>query len=147
VRAESDCTACRGPCVADHRRSRRSGFSTFLAWPRPFPCSGAITMSSSNTGKNSNGTNGSIILKSFSELASVLDLDSLPPGPPDAVDETAVTVDNTPADTESSVVAEEPASTAAAHLDLASVIAQLASISAGLETMARQDARARQQAT
>src|SRR5262252_10194505 len=36
------------------------------------------TMSSSN---HNNGANGTITLKSFAELASVLDLDSLPPGP------------------------------------------------------------------
>src|SRR5437870_1020909 len=104
-------------------------------------------MSSSNNGKNSNSSNGSITLKSFSELASVIDLDSLPPGPSDADDQTHDTVDTAPADTEPSVAADEPAATAAAHLDLASVIAQLASVSSGLETMARQDARAREQAT
>ncbi len=57
-------------------------------------------MSLSNNGKNSNGTNGSITLKSFSELAGVLDLESLPPGPPDADDETASTIDPATTETE-----------------------------------------------
>ena len=39
-------------------------------------------MSSSN--HSSNGASGLITLKSFTELASVLDLDSLPPGPADS---------------------------------------------------------------
>jgi hypothetical protein len=106
-------------------------------------------MSSSNNG---NGTNGSITLKSFAELANVLDLESLPPGPSDVDDntdttgQTDVALDNTSADTQSGVdVAEQPP--AATHADLASLIAQLATVSSGLETMARQDARAREQAT
>ena len=49
-------------------------------------------MSSSNNGKNSNGTDGSITLRSFAELANVLDLESLPPGPPDTDDEIRLTV-------------------------------------------------------
>jgi hypothetical protein len=103
-------------------------------------------MSFSNNSKNSNGTNGSITLKSFSELASVLDLESLPPGPPVTDDERAPTADNAPTVPESSVV-DEALSTTTPHLDLASLIAELASVSSGLETMARQDARAREQAT
>ncbi len=112
-------------------------------------------MSSTNNGNNSNnsnGANGSITLKSFAELANVLDLESLPPGPPDVDDNTDVTgqtestLDNTAAATQSRLdVAEQPP--AAAHADLASLIAQLATVSSGLETMARQDARAREQAT
>ncbi len=109
-------------------------------------------MSSSNNGKNSNGTNGSITLKSFAELANVLDLESLPPGPSDVDDntdttgQTDVALDNTSADTQSRLdVAEQPP--AARHSDLASLIAQLATVSSGLETMAREDARAREQAT
>ncbi len=109
-------------------------------------------MSSSNTGKNSNGTSGSITLKSFAELANVLDLESLPPGPPDVDDnadgtgKTDSALGSTSANTRSDGSAEEQPSTAA-PLDLASLIAQLASVSSGLETMARQDARAREQAT
>jgi hypothetical protein len=103
-------------------------------------------MSSSN---NSNGATGTITLKSFAELASVLDLESLAPGPPDAIDDTEVTTHNAlvaDAATESAVV--EPRTTASAQpLDLASVIAQLASVSSDLESMARSDARAREQAT
>src|SRR6266511_4104688 len=104
-----------------------------------------------SSSKNSNGTNGSITLKSFSELANVLDLESLPPGPPDPDDNTAGTdktdrtLDTTPAAPESSVAKEQPS--AATRLDLASVIAQLAHVSSDLETMARSDARAREQAT
>ena len=98
---------------------------------------------------SSNNGNGTITLKSFSELTSVLDLESLPPGPPDADDEADARpdsiVDNTPADSQSDIV-EEPAS-AATQLDLASVIAQLARVSSDLESMARSDARAREQAT
>jgi hypothetical protein len=102
-------------------------------------------MSSFNDSKNSNGTNGSITLKSFAELASVLDLESLPPGPPDD-GETTSALDSAATQTESPVVAE-PAPIASTHVDLASLIAQLATVSSGLETMARQDARAREQAT
>lgn len=104
------------------------------------------TMSSSN---NSNGTNGTITLKGFSELANVLDLESLPPGPPDDGDETQATTDNrlvTDAVSERGVVNQAP-SASSQPLDLASVIAQLASVSSDLETMARSDARAREQAT
>ena len=103
-------------------------------------------MSSSNDGKNSNGTNGSITLKSFAELASVLDLESLPPGPPDADDETPSAIDSATTQPEPPVV-EQPSPIASTQVDLASLIAQLASVSSGLETMARQDARAREQAT
>jgi hypothetical protein len=102
-------------------------------------------MSSFNNGKNSNGTNGSITLKSFAELASVLDLESLPPGPPDSDDTTASVVEH-PAETVSHIV-EEPPAVPSTPLDLATVIAQLASVSSGLELMARQDARDREQAT
>src|SRR5712691_8150914 len=99
-------------------------------------------MSSFNDGKNNNGTNGSITLKSFAELANVLDLESLPPGPPDTEDETPGAIDSTTTATESPVIGE-PSPIASTQVDLASLIAQLASVSSGLETMARQDARAR----
>jgi len=101
-------------------------------------------MSSYNNGKNSNGTNGSI--KSFAELANVLDLGSLPPGPPDTDDETTSAIDPATTQTETSVI-EEPSPIASTQGRLASLIAQLASVSAGLETMACEDARAREQAT
>jgi hypothetical protein len=98
---------------------------------------------------SSNNGNGTITLKSFSELASVLDLESLPPGPPDADDEADARTDsivhNTAADSQLDIV-EEPASSVT-QLDLASVIAQLAHVSSDLESMARSDARAREQAT
>jgi chromosome segregation ATPase len=103
-------------------------------------------MSSFNNVKNSNGTNGSITLKSFSELASVLDLESLPPGPPDAANEPLSALEPAATQTEPAFV-EAPAPIASTQVNLASLIAQLASVSSGLETMARQDARAREQAT
>ncbi len=103
-------------------------------------------MSSSNDAKNSNGTNGSITLKSFAELANVLDLESLPPGPPDTDDETPSAIDSATTQTEPPVI-DEPTPMSSTQVDLASLIAQLASVSSGLETMARQDARAREQAT
>src|SRR6266542_2098700 len=103
-------------------------------------------MSSSNDAKNSNGTNGSITLKSFAELANVLDLESLPPGPPDTDDETPSAVDSATTQREAPVI-DEPTPIPSTQLDLASLIAQLANVSSGLETMARQDARAREQAT
>src|SRR5437764_13720952 len=110
------------------------------------PFFGSTTMSSSTNG---NGTHGSITLKSFSELANVLDLESLPPGPPDTDDKTDARtdsiVDNTAADSPSDIV-EDPASSAT-QLDLAGVIAQLAHVSSDLESMPRSVARAREQAT
>src|SRR5207302_9303995 len=68
---------------------------------------------------------------------------------PDTDDETDARtdsiVDNTAADSPSDIV-EEPAS-AATQLDLAGVITQHAHVSSDLESMARSDARAREQAT
>ena len=93
----------------------------------------------------SNGSNGSITLKSFAQLADVLDLDSLPPGPSDADTSNVPTVDE-PSSASRSVTLVE-ASTGLPAQDLASLIAQLADVSSGLEMMARQDARAREQAT
>ena len=75
--------------------------------------------------------NGSITLTSLAELGSVLDPRTLPPGP------------STTTETEHS----PEASAVTPTLDLAGLIAQLASVSSGLETMIRQDARAREQAT
>jgi len=96
---------------------------------------------------SSNGKNGfSHTLKNFSELASVIDVESLPPGPPDADDHTSTTSDSATPQTEAPVI-EQPYPIASTQVDLASLIAQLASVSTGLETMARQDARAREQAT
>jgi len=100
-----------------------------------------------SSSKNCNGANGSITLKSFSELADVLDLQSLPPGPADS-DEAASTIHNSQsAPAESIVVEQSDPTPAPAPQNLASLMAQLASVSTGLETMARQDARAREQAT
>ena len=75
--------------------------------------------------------NGSVTLTSLAELGSVLDPTTLPPGP------------STTTETEHS----PEASAVTPTLDLAGLIAQLASVSSGLETMIRQDARAREQAT
>jgi hypothetical protein len=100
-----------------------------------------------SSSKNSECANGTITLKSFSELANVLDLQSLPPGPADS-DEAASTIHNSQsAPAESIVVEQSDPTPAPAPQNLASLMAQLASVSTGLETMARQDARAREQAT
>jgi hypothetical protein len=103
-----------------------------------------------SSSKNSNGTNGTITLKSFTELADVLDLESLPPGPPDVDDQNLAAADTsvttTAAAAESGLVGQsvQPVSALPAVADL---IARLAAVSSGLESMAREDARARQQAT
>ena len=95
---------------------------------------------------NSNGSNGTITLKSFAQLADVLDLDSLPPGPSEAVTANVATIDE-PFSAPRSITVVELGTSLPAPQDLASLIAQLADVSSGLETMARQDARAREQAT
>jgi len=81
--------------------------------------------------------NGSITLKNFAELGSVLDPQTLLPGPQVA--------DSQP--TSGSEVTQEAgaAQTVAPH-NLASLLAQLSTISTGLDAMARQDAYARDQA-
>ncbi len=80
--------------------------------------------------------NGSITLTSLAELGSVIDRQSLPPGPDAASDgEPPQATQETPADISGTT-----------HLDLATLIAQLANVSSGLESMARQDAHARDQA-
>jgi hypothetical protein len=81
--------------------------------------------------------NGSITLKNFAELGSVLDPESLPPGP-EAVDDEPIHDSQNPNEATN-------AQTPAPH-DLASLLAQLSTISTGLDTMARQDAHARDQA-
>jgi len=81
--------------------------------------------------------NGSITLKNFAELGSVLDPESLPPGP-EAVDDEPTHDSQNPHEATN---AQTPA-----PRDLASLLAQLSTISTGLDTMARQDAHARDQA-
>jgi len=81
--------------------------------------------------------NGTIKLTSLADLGSVLDLETLPPGPE------ATQVEQIP---DSHVPQEDAATQPAAPLDLASLLAQLATISSSLDTMARQDAHARDQA-
>jgi hypothetical protein len=96
-------------------------------------------MSSSNNGKNSDGTNGSITVKSFAQLANVLDLESLAPGLRDANEETNAMLDNAAGDPKLTLIGEQP-SHSRPQLDLASVIAQIANVSSGLESMAREQA-------
>ncbi len=84
-------------------------------------------------------TNGSGVLKSFAELASVIDLEDLPAGP----------ADTTPHTTNPQVELADPLVEIAtkAPPKLPTLLAQLAEMSNGLEVMARQDARARELAT
>jgi len=76
--------------------------------------------------------NGTITLTSFAELAEVLDPATLP---------------DYAATSSTEVPTQLTSSQATADSDLATLIAQLASLSGGVETMAREDARAREQAT
>jgi hypothetical protein len=76
-----------------------------------------------------------ITLKNFADLGSVIDLQKLPPGPESTIDDDAQGL-------ESSADLGAPAPP-----DLAGLLAQLAGLSGSLENMARQDARAREQAT
>jgi hypothetical protein len=101
------------------------------------------------TMSSSTRTNGTITLKSFAELASVLDVENLPPGPPDPASTDEITTEVmlvNPTATEPGVIRPQTTTTVP-PLDLASVIAQLAHVSSDLESMARSDARAREQAT
>jgi hypothetical protein len=105
-------------------------------------------MSSSN--QRSNGSSSTITLKSFAELANIIDLDALPPGPPDdEADASSSAILDTPTTNATSDpdACEKPAPVSLQILDLADVIAQLADVSSDLETMARADARARERAT
>ena len=61
----------------------------------------------------SNGSNGSITLKSFAQLADVLDLDSLPPGPSDADTSNVATVDEPSSASRSVTVVEASTSSPA----------------------------------
>jgi hypothetical protein len=94
----------------------------------------------------SSTTNGAVILKSFADLPQFLDLEALPPGPPEPdavpgnVDPELSPRHGNPSDT-----VTDPSPTGP-H-DLASLIAQLASVTSRLEAAASEDARARQQAT
>jgi hypothetical protein len=81
--------------------------------------------------------NGNITLTNLAELGSVLDRESLPPGP------------DSSSDGEQAHGSEDSSSgpSITSPQDLATLIAQLASVSNGLESMARQDAHARDHAT
>src|SRR5919202_3898157 len=105
----------------------------------------------------SSASNGTITLKAFAELAEHLDLDSLPPGPPDP-DETdtsdgeSSTGDNASTNRISTSDSSTPTAPApvvqpTAPQNLAGLIARLASVTSSLETAAREDARAREQAS
>jgi hypothetical protein len=77
-------------------------------------------------------TNGTITLKSFAELGTAFPPDTLPDGP---------------AETNRVELNDQPAAQPRPKADLAEVIARLASVNGGLESIARDDARAREQAT
>src|SRR5258708_36197059 len=81
--------------------------------------------------------NGSITLKNLAELGSVLEPQTLPPGPKVA--------DSQPT-SGSEITQEAGAAQTTTQPDLASLLAQLSTISTGLDAMARQDAYARDQA-
>jgi hypothetical protein len=83
---------------------------------------------------HNNGERG-ITLKNLADLGSVIDLQTLPAGPESTTDDDVQGLESS---------ADLPAT---APQDLAGLLAQLASLSGGLESMARQDARAREQAT
>jgi len=82
-------------------------------------------------------TNGNITLKNLADLGSVIDLESLPPGPEMADSEP------TP---DSQVSQDAGNAQATVQQDLAFLLAQLSTISTGLDTVTRQDAHARDQA-
>jgi hypothetical protein len=93
--------------------------------------------------------NGTITLKSFAELANVLDVESLPPGPPDPATTADISTDVMPVNPPASEpgLYELQTTTSVQPVDLAGVMAQLAHVSSDLENMACSDARAREQAT
>src|SRR5438067_1070145 len=120
--------------------TRRSRPDNLSSGRRPFS-SRRQTMSSTN--------NGTIRLKTFADLAEHLDLDSLPPGPPDTDDANtsgglSSADDNGSRNTVSTSESSTPTSPApavqpAAPQDLAGLIARLAGLSSSLETAARED--------
>ena len=85
---------------------------------------------------SSTSTNGTSI-KSFAELGSLIALEDLPTS----------TTGRDATDPQPQGIQTAPDPSAKAPLNLASLIAQLAEMSSGLEAMARQDARARELAT
>jgi hypothetical protein len=93
--------------------------------------------------------NGTVILKSFADLSKHIDVESLPPGPSNT-DEPRPIVEIEATNDEGGQEAPVSISVPSQPLpppELASVIAQLASLSNSLELAAREDARAREQAT
>ncbi len=100
-------------------------------------------------------SNGAVIVKSFADLASVIDVETLPAGPAEPA--TVLTSDEPSTEDQPSDQAADGAVSEAATVsplsaphaaqDLAGLVAQLARMSSGLETMACEDARAREQAT
>jgi DNA segregation ATPase FtsK/SpoIIIE-like protein len=100
-------------------------------------------------------SNGTTVLKSFADLASAIDVTSLPPGPAEQTDEEQCTARDEPTDpaiadagpcTDASRDETDHGPATRTH-GLASLIAQLAQVGTGLEAMAAQDARARERAT
>jgi hypothetical protein len=94
----------------------------------------------------SSTTNGAVILKSFADLPQYLDLETLPPGPPEP-DEVSGNVDLEPAQRDGNPLDSVTEPSPTAPPDLASLVAQLAGVTSRLEAAASEDARARQQAT
>jgi hypothetical protein len=92
-------------------------------------------------------SNGTITLKSFAELAQHLDVDSLPAGPADDAPDiqNELSIGSNVSNKLASIVQDTPR--VSLTRDLASVLAQLADVTAGLEAASRQDACAREQAT
>jgi hypothetical protein len=94
--------------------------------------------------------NGSITLTNLAELGEVLDLQSLRPAPDVSADEKPIQEsDDIIANDEHAQEADATSSDSSTTepMDLATLIAHMATVSSGLESMARQDARAREQAT
>ena len=87
-------------------------------------------------------TNGSITLKSFAELGSVLDLTALPAGDEEPSGRAAAT---DPAISSDDASALAPGNQRP-EIGLADVVAQLASMRDGLEAAAREDVHARDEA-
>jgi len=73
---------------------------------------------------NSHGSNATITLKSFAQLADVLDLDSLPSGPGDSDLPSAATIDEQPAIAAEPISLDEARTSMPAPADLATLIAQ-----------------------
>jgi hypothetical protein len=94
----------------------------------------------------SSTNNGAVILKSFADLPQYLDVETLPPGPPEP-DAVSANLDPEPPKQDGNPLDGVTEPSPSAPHDLASLVAQLASVTTRLEAAASEDARARQQAT